>query len=54
MTVDWVFAGQVGGVGFGAVFIILIILGIVIWLVGRILNKMDTSVQKADEKKKGD
>ena len=54
MTVDWVFAGQVGGVGFGAVFIILIILGIVIWLVGLMSNKMDADAQKVSEKKKGE
>ena len=54
MTVDWGFAGQVGGVGFGAVFIILVVLGIVIWLVGKILNKIGTNKVEASDKKKGE
>ncbi|MFC1861004.1 OadG family protein [Chloroflexota bacterium] len=53
MVVDWAFAGQVGGVGFGAVFVLLIILGVIIWLVGKILNKMDAGKAEVIEKKKG-
>ncbi len=33
-AVDWGFAGQIGGFGFGLVFVVLIILAVVIWAVG--------------------
>ena len=52
MAIDWGFAGQVGGVGFGIVFILLIILAIVIWLVGLILNKIGVGKTEASEKQK--
>jgi Na+-transporting methylmalonyl-CoA/oxaloacetate decarboxylase gamma subunit len=32
--VDWAFAGKVGGVGFGLVFAVLIILALALWGVG--------------------
>ena len=54
MAVDWVFAGQVGGVGFGAVFVLLIILGVVIWLVGLVLRKISAGKAEASDNKKGD
>ena len=54
MAVDWGFAGQVGVVGFSTVFVLLIILGMVIWLVGLILNKIGTGKAEAgNEKKEG-
>ncbi len=52
MAVDWGFAWQVGAVGFGVVFAILIILGIIIWLVGRILNKIGAGKVEADAERK--
>jgi Na+-transporting methylmalonyl-CoA/oxaloacetate decarboxylase gamma subunit len=54
MAVDWGFAGQVGGVGFGLVFAVLIILAVVIWLVGLGLRKIGAGKAEAEEKKKGD
>ncbi len=54
MAVDWGFAWQVGAVGFGVVFAILIILGVIIWLVGRILNKIGAGKVEADAERKGD
>ena len=51
MGVDWGFAGQVGGVGFGMVFAILVILAVVIWLTGRIVTKMSTDKAEVSEKK---
>jgi len=42
MGIDWGFAGQVGGVGFGMVFGLLIILAIVIWLTGMVINQKST------------
>lgn len=54
MSVDWGFAGQVGGVGFGVVCAVLVILGIVIWLVGMILGKFSAGNTAAKDKAKGD
>jgi Na+-transporting methylmalonyl-CoA/oxaloacetate decarboxylase gamma subunit len=53
MAIDWSFAGQVGGMGFGMVFALLIILAIVIWLTGLILNKTTPKKHVTDEKQKG-
>ena len=52
MGVDWAFAGQIGGFGFGLVFAVLIILALAIWLVGLILSKITTGKGEADDKKK--
>ncbi len=54
MAVDWGFAGQIGGVGFGLVFAVLIILALVIWLTGLVLSKSGTAKTKVGDKKKGD
>ena len=53
MAIDWGFAGQVGGVGFGMVFALLIILAVVIWLTGRLVNNISTDRNKTDNTKKG-
>ncbi len=47
MGVDWGYAGQVGGVGFGMVFALLIILAIVIWAIGVLLGKRRAGQDKA-------
>ena len=54
MTVDWGFAGQIGGIGFGLVFAVLIILALAIWLTGLIVNKISTGQVEAGSQKKGD
>ena len=54
MGVDWAFAGQVGGVGFGMVFVLLVILAVVIWLTGLVVNKCLTAKDKTDKMPKGD
>jgi len=51
MGVDWGFAGQVGGVGFGMVFALLVILAVVIWLTGIIVNKASIDKNESDNKK---
>ncbi|MCK4368539.1 MAG: OadG family protein [Dehalococcoidales bacterium] len=51
MAVDWGFAGQVGGIGFGLVFAVLVILAVVIWLVGLVLTKIGAGKGEAEEKK---
>ncbi len=53
MGVDWGLAGQVGGVGFGIVFALLIILAVVIWLVGLVLSKFSVPKDDTNDKEKG-
>ena len=45
---------QIGGVGFGMVFALLIILAIVVWLTGLVLGKIRVGKSETDGKKKGD
>ena len=53
MIIDWGYAGLVGGVGFGMVFAILVILLFFIWLTGKVLVKMHIDQPaKSEEKKK--
>jgi len=54
MEVDWGFAGQIGGFGFGLVFLVLIVLALAIWLVGLVLGKISTSKGGTNDTKKGD
>ncbi|MFC1981168.1 OadG family protein [Chloroflexota bacterium] len=54
MGIDWVFAVKVGGVGFGMVFVLLIILAMCIWLTGLVVNKTSAVKDKTDDAKKGD
>ena len=54
MGVDWGQAFQIGGFGFGLVFLVLVILGVAIWLVGLVLNRIDASKSEPNNKKKGD
>lgn len=53
MGIDWGFAGQIGGVGFGMVFALLVILAGVIWLTGLVIIKTSTSKSETSNKKKG-
>lgn len=54
MAVPWGQAIQVGGVGFGVVFALLIILAVVIRLTGVILNRIDIRKSETGGKKKGE
>ena len=54
MAVDWGFAGQIGGFGFGLVFVVLIFLAGAIWFVGWVIKKVSTGKGEAEEEKKGD
>jgi len=54
MEVPWGEALQVGGIGFGTVFALLIILAVVIWLTGLVLGKISAGKSETDSKKKGD
>jgi len=53
MGIDWGFAGQVGGVGFAMVFALLVILAVVIWLTGKVVNKTSNNASKTDDTKRG-
>ncbi len=56
MAVEWTWAqaGQIGGIGFGLVFAVLIILALAIWLTGLVLGKIGTGKAEASNKRKGD
>ena len=54
MAVDWGQALQIGGIGFGLVFVILIILALAVWLAGLMLGKIGTDKGEASDKKRGD
>jgi len=53
MAVDWGQAAQVGGIGFGLVFVVLVILALALWLSGLIFRKIDSGKEKPAETKKG-
>ena len=53
MGIDWGFAGQVGGVGFGTVFALLVILAIVIRLTGIVVTRKSTRENETDNNKEG-
>ena len=53
MAVDWGLARQIGGMGFGIVFAVLIILAVVIWLTGLVIRKIDTNEDETSNRKKG-
>ena len=53
MGVPWAQAIQIGGVGFGTVFALLIILSLVIWLTGLVLGKISAGKSETDSEKKG-
>ena len=54
MDWTWAQAGQIGGVGFGLVFLVLVILAVVIWVVGKIVGKIDAGKAEVEDNKKGD
>ena len=55
-STSWGDAWQVAGVGFGIVFLVLIILAVAIWITGIVVNKIETreknkETKEAEEKK---
>ena len=48
MGVEWGFAGQVGSVGFGMVFALLVFLALVIWLTGIVVSKTSANKNETD------
>ena len=53
MAVDWGVAAQIGGVGFGIVFTVLVVLAAVMWLMGLVFSKIDISEDTPSDGKKG-
>lgn len=51
--IDWAFAGKIGGIGFGMVFAVLVILAIVLWLTGLVFKKIDAGKDNTGDDKKG-
>jgi Na+-transporting methylmalonyl-CoA/oxaloacetate decarboxylase gamma subunit len=51
--IDWAFAGKIGGVGFGMVFAVLVILAVVLWLTGLVFKKIEAGKKDAGDDKKG-
>ncbi len=54
MAVPWGQALQVGGVGFGMVFALLIILAVVIKLTGLVVSKISAAKSETGDEEKGD
>ena len=54
MGIDWGLAVQIGGVGFGMVFALLIVLAVVVWLTGRVIIRTSTGKAENGDKKGGD
>jgi len=50
MEVDWAQAWQIGVIGFGLVFAVLIILALTMWLTGRLLGKIGGGTDAAGKK----
>ncbi len=46
MVIDWGEAVRIGLVGFGVVFLVLVILAVAIWLSGLVLRKIESSKDK--------
>lgn len=53
MAVNWGFAFKVGGVGFGVVFLVLVILAVAVWLTGLVIHRFSPGEGKTEEGKKG-
>ncbi len=54
MAVDWAQAWQIGGIGFGLVFAVLVILAFTMWLTGLLLKKLGTDSSDSGGKNKED
>ncbi|MFC2025101.1 OadG family protein [Chloroflexota bacterium] len=50
MVIDWGLAGKIGGLGFGTVFAVLIILAVAIWITALVTRKIGTSKEETTNK----
>ena len=53
MAIDWGQAAQIGGTGFGTVFLVLVILAVTLWLTGLVFRKISSGKEEPTETKKG-
>jgi Na+-transporting methylmalonyl-CoA/oxaloacetate decarboxylase gamma subunit len=53
MPIDWDFAIEVGGIGFGIVFGVLILLAILTKLLGVVVGRIEAGRQETDDNQKG-
>jgi len=51
MEIDWSYAALICVVGFGMVFAILLVLAFVIWLTGKVLNRINVDKPAASNEK---
>ena len=54
MLVDWGNALKVGGIGFGTVFLVLVILAVAVTLVGLAAKRIGRDKDKVDSEQKGE
>ena len=54
MGVDWGQASQIGGVGFGTVFLVLVILAVAISLIAMAVRRISRGKDNANGAQKGD
>lgn len=54
MAVDWGNAFQVGGIGFGTVFLVLVILAVAVTLIGLAARRISRSRDGADTIREGE
>ena len=50
----WGQAAEIGGIGFGLVFVVLIILAVAVWLIGLVIDKLTADKDKTGDTQKGD
>jgi len=53
MDIDWAQAWQIGGIGFGLVFVILGVLALATWLVSLIIKKIEGGEAEVKDEKEG-
>ena len=54
MAIDWSLAGQIGAVGFGMVFALLIVLAVVVRITGLAVARTDAAKGESSDRKGGD
>ena len=53
MVIDWNLARQVGGVGFGLVIVVLVLLTVLTWLFSVIASRLSSGKDKTRDEQKG-
>ena len=53
MDVNWGEAFEIGGIGFGLVFLVLVILAVAMWLMGLLLRRYGGEEEETEAEGKG-